>query len=211
MDKYLVLFVVIVLIVLGIIFLINNLDYFIKDPFTLYYAGGERHFRANLAEANKTIVYPNENSIRDVLFNPEVYKIKIAFIPNDTENAFYLASSFEITNKLGIIFKHFSAGQTGSFKEDDGSSCIMFYEEKQNKCFKSFPINSTDELVPTSIEPVILLLGPSYANQTAVTVKDNMIVLEGKDFSEIDRKYTDLDLATDKMLLVLMSDYQQAL
>jgi len=59
-------------------------------------------------------------------------------------------------------------------------------------------------IFPTSVEPVILLLGPSQANKTAVTIRDNLITLEGKDFSEVNRSYTDLDLVVDKMLLVLM-------
>jgi hypothetical protein len=38
-----------------------------------------------------------------------------------------------------------------------------------------------------------------------VTVKDNLITVEGKDLSEVNRNYNDLDLAVDKMLLVLMT------
>jgi hypothetical protein len=81
---------------------------------------------------------------------------------------------------------------------------MLFFQEKKTKCFKSLPINSTDELIPTDVEPVILLLGPSRTNQTGVTVKGNLITLEGKDFSQVNRNYNDLDLAVDKMLLVLM-------
>ncbi|NIM46659.1 MAG: hypothetical protein GTN40_00660 [Candidatus Aenigmarchaeota archaeon] len=196
--------VIIAIIVIAFVFLLNNLGTF-KDPYSLYYEGDIRHFRANLFEANKTPVYPNEDAIKDVLLNPEVYKIYIAFIPNETENAFYVASSFETTNKLGIVYRHYYKGQTGSFKDVDGSSCMLFFEDEEVRCFKSLPINSTDELIPTPIEPVILLLGPSYANQTSVIVNNNLIILQGRDFSEIDRKYTDLDLAVDKMLLVLMT------
>jgi hypothetical protein len=81
---------------------------------------------------------------------------------------------------------------------------MLFFQEKKTKCFKSLPINSTDELVSTDVEPAILLLGPSRANQTGVTVKGNLIILEGKDFSQVNRNYNDLDLVVDKMLLVLM-------
>ena len=203
MKKEISIFTLIVMIIVIVIFLINS--GFFRDPYSLYYEGDLRHFRANLFEANKTSVYPNENSIKDVLLNPEVYKIYIAYFPNETENAFYLASSFEITNKLGIVYRHYYKGQAGSFKDEDGSSCILFFEDNQVRCFKSFPINSTDELIPTPIEPVILLLGPSHANRTAITVNNSLITLEGKDFSEIDRKYTDLDLAVGKMFLILMS------
>jgi len=171
-----------------------------------YYAGDVRHFRGNLNEAEKISVYPNEEAIKNVLLNQSVYKIYIAFFPNETENAYYYASSFEITNKLAIIFRYILGENVGTFKDIDESSCLIFYPDKQIRCFKSLPINSTYELVPTYIEPVILLLGPFHANKTAVTVDDYLIILEGKSFEEADRTYTDLDLAVDKMLLVLMED-----
>jgi len=173
-----------------------------------YYAGDIRHFRGNLIEAEKVNVYPNESAIKDVLLNPEVYKIYIAFFPNETENSYYYASSFELTNKLGIIFRHKFQGNesVGIVEEKDESQCFIFYSIGKPKCFKSFPINSTDDLIPTKVEPVILLLGPSHANKTAVTVENNLIIAEGKDFSKVNRNYVDLDLSVDKILLVLMED-----
>ena len=50
--------------------------------------------------------------------------------------------------------------------------------------------------------PVIFL---TASDETSVTLKDNIIYIKGKDFSEVDRKYTDLDLATGKFLMVLMN------
>lgn len=169
-----------------------------------YYAGDVRNFRANLDEAAKVPVYPNEMSVIETLLNPEAYRINIAFFPNDTENAFYFASSFEITNKLSIIFRNIIAVNVSTFQTDDGSSCLLFQPDNYIKCFKSLPINSTEELEPTSMEPVILLLGPSRADATSVTADNYLITVQGESFEEIDRKYTDLDLAVDKMLLVLM-------
>lgn len=169
-----------------------------------YYAGDVRNFRGDLTIAKDVPVYPEQRSIRDILLNPEVYRIQIAFFPNDTENSFYFASSFEITNKLGIIFRNILGSEVSILNTDDGSSCMIFYPNKQIRCFKSVPINSTDELFPTSVEPAILLLGPSKANKTAVTVENYLIIAEGQDFEETDRKYTDLDLAVDKIILVLM-------
>jgi len=178
------------------------------NPHEKYYAGEVRHFRANLNEAEKISVYPSEESIKNLLLDPKVYKVRIAYFPNETENSYYFASSFEITIKLGIIFRHkFQGNQPVSiFTEDDESSCLLFHLGMSVKCFKSLPINSTDELVSTDVEPVILLLGPSHANQTAVTIEHHLITLEGKSFEEVDRTYTDLDLSVDKMLLVLMED-----
>jgi hypothetical protein len=205
MNKSLIAFIILAAIVFATFLILGSNSSDSVDPYSLYYEGDVRHFRANLFEANKTPVYPNESSIKDVLLSPDVYKIYIAFIPNDSENSYYLASSFEVTNKLGLVYRHYLPGNTSTFKDVDNSSCLTFLEEGKAVCFKSYPINSTSELVPTSVEPVILLLGPSDANQTAVTVKNNEIILEGKDLSQTDRNYNDLDLVVDKMLLVLMT------
>ena len=153
-----------------------------QNPKQLEFAGQLINFRADLLEAAKVNVYPNESILKEVLLSPDVAKIHIAFIPNETENAYYAADSFELAYKLTIINK--------------------FYKGFVIKV-ESLPVNSTSELLATKEEPIILL---SVSNRTAVTVKDNLIVCEGKDLAEIGRDYTDLDLAVDKLLLVLMKD-----
>lgn len=151
-----------------------------KNPKQLEFAGQVINFRADLLEADKINVFPNESVLKEVLLSPDVAKIHIAFIPNETENAFYAADGFELAYKLTIINKFYK----GFVIDVD-----------------SLPINSTSELLATREEPIILL---SVSNQTAVTVKGNLIVCEGKDLTEVGRDYTDLDLAVDKLLLVLM-------
>ncbi|OGI12177.1 hypothetical protein A3K64_02480 [Candidatus Micrarchaeota archaeon RBG_16_36_9] len=205
MKNSLIAFIILVAVVFASIYIYyNSSESIFKDPYSLYYEGDVRHFRANLFEANKTPVYPNENAIKDVLLNPDIFKIYIAYIPNNSENSYYLASSFELTIKLGLVYRHYIQGNTTTFKDVDGSSCLAFLEQGRSICFRSYPINSTSELEPTSVEPVILLLGPSQANQTAVTVQNNEIIIEGKNVTQINRNYNDLDLAVDKVLLTLM-------
>lgn len=207
MERTLIAFIIIVAVVFAAIFILNSVpkdSVYFKDSYTLFYEGDDRHFRANLFEANKTPVYPNESAIEDVLLNPDIYKIYIAYIPNDNENSYYLASSFELTIKLGLVYRHYLIEQPSTFKDADNSSCLLFSEASKAICFRSFPINSTSELAPTPAEPVILLRGPSGSTKTAVTVSNNLITIEGKDFSQVDRNYNDLDLAVDKLLLVLM-------
>ena len=174
-------------------------------PYERYYAGDVRHFRGNLIEAAKVPVYPNELSLVNVLLGSDAFKIQIAFFPNDTENSYYFASSFEITNKISIIFRSIIDTDVSTFQSSDGSSCLSFSSGAYVRCFKSVPINSTDEISPNVQEPVILLLGPSRANKTAVTVDNYLITVEGKSFQETNRTYTDLDLAVDKLILVLMN------
>jgi len=208
MKKSLVIFIALVAIVLAVVFILNNApksSTYFKDPYTLFYEGDDRHFRANLYEANKTPVYPNESAIENVLLNPDIYKIYIAYIPNDNENSYYLASSFELTIKLSLVYRHYLPVNVSTFKDPDNSSCLLFQEYERAICFLSFPINSTSELAPTSTEPVILLLGPSQANKTAVNVSNNIITIEGKDVTQVDRNYNDLDMAVDKVLLYMMT------
>ena len=195
------------LIVFGLIFVIFNSKALETppSPFEKYYAGDVRHFRANLQEAQDVSVYPSEDAIRGILLNPDVYKVYIAYFPNETENAYYAASSFEIGNKLGIIYKNLYQGDcnVSTEEEKDGSTCLLFCYTGR-KCFNSLPINSTDELVPTDVEPVILLLGSSHANRTAVTIDNYLITVEGNTFSEQDKPYSNLDLAVAKLILTLM-------
>ena len=208
--KKLILLAAAVMIFVAIVFILDSGEKEgLVDSYTLYYDGDYRHFRGDLLEASKIEIIPNEDAIRQILLNPEVFKIHIAYIPDDAENAFYLASSFEITSKLSLAYMHYFTGDVSTFEDTDGSSCLLFYYDRQTRCFNSLPINSTDELVPTPIEPVILLLGPSHTNKTQVAVEDNLITIEGSDFTEIGRKYTDLDLAVDKMLLVILGLNQQ--
>ncbi|MFH1473273.1 MAG: hypothetical protein ABIE55_00070 [Candidatus Aenigmatarchaeota archaeon] len=193
-----------VIVIIAVLAIVLSDPAFFLTPYQKIYAGGIRNFRADLNEAAKTPVYPNENAIKNVLLNPEVHKIHIAYFSNETENSFYFATSFEIALKIGLVYKNFMGVETQTIDDEDGSTCMIFYPNRQVRCFRSIAINSTDELNPSFTDPVILMLGPSHANQTAVTVYNFMIILEGKSFEEVDRVYTDLDLAVDKMLLVLM-------
>ena len=194
-----------IIIIIAVFLVISNPDIMLTS-YQKYYAGGVRNFRANLGLAADVPVLPDEKTLVDVLLSPDVYWINIAFFPNETENSFYFATSFEISNKLTIIYRNIIGSQISPFQTEDGSTCILFQPSRNVRCFRSLPINSTDELLPSPIEPVILLLGPSHSNTTAVTVEGSLITLEGESFNETDRDYTDLDLAVDKMLLVLM-DY----
>ncbi len=182
-------------------------------PYSRFYAGEWRNFRANLVEAEKVLVYPNDDALRQVLLKPSIEKVHIAFIPNETENAFYFVSTFEITNKLVIIYRSLYQGERDMdvFTTDDNSTCLAFYSRKvsnvlSTKCFRSVSISSIDEAFEISEEnePVILLLGPSQTNRTMVDVREYVVKVEGSDFSEVERSFTDLDLSTDKLLITLM-------
>ena len=156
-----------------------------QDPYRREFAGVTLNFRANLNKADKIPIYPNEKALRDVLLNDLAERIGIAYIPNEFENSFYLAASYELAYKLTIINKYYF---------------------QYAKPIVSIPLNSSADAFDISNEkmPIIVLLGPSRTNITSVSVKDYVIIAGGKDFSEVNRTYTDLDLAVDKILLVIM-------
>lgn len=119
-----------------------------------------------------------------------------------------MVSSYELTFKLVIIYKYYFQG-LGTINvtenQDSQETCLYFSQTKRTVCIQSVSLNSTSEITSNEFEHAILLLGPSQTNETSVRVEDNIIKVSGKSFEEDTRKYTDLDLAVDKILLVLMS------
>lgn len=160
-----------------------------QDPFQKTFGGVDLHFRANLVEAEKVPVYPNETVLRGILLNKNVEEIGIAYISNETENSYYLVASYELAYKLTIINKYYF---------------------NRTKSIDSIPVNSSLEALSMASfqKPIIMLVGPSETNQTLVNVVSYLITVQGKSFEEdkLNRTYNDLDLATDKLLLVLMKE-----
>lgn len=153
----------------------------------LQFAGQTFNFRSNLTEATTVPVLPDETSLSDTLLQPDVHTVYMAFLPNDAENGYYAVTGYGLAYKLTIIYRHFFGSPPA---------------------IETLTLNSTDELNASTIPastPVIWLRGPAAgANTTAVTVNGNLVSVEGADLSEINRTYTDLDLAAEKLLLVLM-------
>jgi len=162
-----------------------------SDPYHKSFAGLNLEFRANLDEAENVTVYPNETILKNILLSDDVKEIGIAYIPNDTENSFYYADSYELAYKLTIINRYYF---------------------NKTKIIDSLPLNFSSNAFDkaSSQRPVILLLGQSQTNITSIEVYPTsyVIILKGKSFqeAELNRTYTDLDLATDKLLLVLMKE-----
>ena len=150
------------------------------------FAGETLHFRANLTEADLVPVYPDENYVKGLFFKPKLGKIQIAFIPKDGENGFYGVAGYELAYKLVKI--------------------NQYYFQQTVIPVETLQLNSTGEINKLTNEEGmnILMLGPSNAKETSVKVEGNLVILSGVDFSEVDRDYTDLDLAVDKFLLILM-------
>ena len=194
------------LILISLIFLIIIFSACVQDPYKRDFAGVTLRFRANLNEADKVPVYPNETALGRLLMNSEIKRIVISYIPNDSENPYYLAASYEIAYKLTIIYKYYYGDTRVIDTGNENETCLLFIETNRTMCIQPLAIDSKDELITTDVQPAFLLLGPSQTNETSVRVEENLIIASGKNFEEEDRTYTDLDLAVDKILLILMGE-----
>ncbi len=172
-----------------------------KNPYQLKFANETLNFRANLEKAASVPVIPDDSSVRSAILSDNVNKISLSYVPNENYNGFYAVNSFEITYKLLIIFKYYYGINGYVYEGDNKENCMFFEETAKTICISSEPVSSENDMISKSSEPVIFM---SPSNETSVSLKNNVIYLKGKDFSEKGRTYTDLDLATDKFLMVLM-------
>lgn len=177
-----------------------------KNPYQMEFAGEIRNFRANLNEAEKVQIYPSSDALKNIFFGNDVRQINIYYI-DTAENGFYEAPAFEFVLKMGIIYKSRRGNEGYSFGEGNRENCLFFYANNTSICFEKEVLKNAADVsgIKSSADnPAIILLGPPFSNKTAVTINNFTVMLEGKSLDETNRKYTDLDLATDKLLMVLM-------
>lgn len=177
-----------------------------RNPYQMEFAGEIRNFRANLIEAEKVQVYPSSDALKDIFFGNSVRQINIFYI-DTTENGFYEAPAFEFVLKMGIIYKSRRGNEGYSFGEGNRENCLFFYANNSSICFEKEVLKNADDVsgIKSSADnPAIILLGPPFSNKTAVTINNFTVMIEGKSLDETNRKYTDIDLATDRFLLALM-------
>ncbi|MFH0830005.1 MAG: hypothetical protein V1887_02505 [Candidatus Aenigmatarchaeota archaeon] len=163
-----------------------------SDPYRLTYAGQSMKFRANLQEAQNVPVN-DANAAREMLFDVDVKKVYLAFVPSDrtfrsvsgnaTYTALYGTVGFELAYKIGAVWG------------------VNFGEYAP---LETVVLNSSAEAASLATRETPLILMVAGAPETSVVVSDNMITVNGENMEEIDRAYTDLDLAADKLILVLM-------
>ena len=189
------------------------------------YGDYDINFRADLNLADKVPVYSyregevaqSENGISDLtsyIFDKKNYLFYISFLPSEKENGFYAVSGFELANKMVTAFKrHYKIDKPYIQNTNDGFMCMIFGETIEYDkvlCIKTVPLNTTDDIEnmvnSTAGKSVIFLKGPEAgATETSVIVDSRgIITLQGKDFSEDKRTFTDLDLAVDKFVTALL-------
>ncbi len=197
-----------VILAIVLIAIMGSLLYFFSisqntgNPYQIKFANETLNFRANLDKAALVPAYPDEQSIRNAILSENVSRIKISYVPGEY-NSFYAAASFEIAYKLVIIMKHNYGINGYLYAGEDNENCLFFEETGKRICIVSEPAESEDSLAANDLQKVIFM---TAANETSVSLKGNIIYIKGKDFSEKNRKYTDLDLATDRLLLALMKE-----
>jgi hypothetical protein len=149
--------------------------YFSQRPiYTINYGGIILNFRADLREANKVPVYPNESLIHEILWDPEIKNVTIVFM-NTTDVSLTAIQAFEIAYKLTIAYKMHNYFVTISAKE----------------------VNSFENLSASKENPFIALAPPSISNETLIETENNVIFIKAKTNKEF-------DLAAVKLMIIAL-------
>ena len=151
-------------------------------PYQLDYAEKRMQFRANLNEAGKILMEPSAEDLQKVLMSPNIKGIRVAFVPSENDK-FYAVSGFELAQKMQWVNMAIY-----------GSAIPI----------TNLILNKTDDAKRLASEenPIVVMQGS--ADETKVLVNGYVVYVSGKDMTEVNRDYTDLDLAADKLLLTLM-------
>jgi hypothetical protein len=161
------------------------------NPYQLTFGGAMLTFRANLEQAAKTPV-DDANSVRALLLDPNIEEVHLAYIPNQsaaprggTITGFYLVDGYELAYKLTAIYSTYFGGAVNII---------------------TLPLNSTGEALAAATKERPVIIMEAGRNPTEVRIDGNysIVYVRGADMSQNGRDYTDLDLAVDKLLLVLM-------
>lgn len=176
-----------------------------QEKHAFIFKGVELHFRGDLNKAAKIPVYPDESLIPEMVLSEKIEKITIA-IPNVTKAGYYAVAGYEIAYKLTFIYNSiYSPFSNPEVSEEKNYTCLYYKDFEKKICIGRIIFNKYENLKGESNETVIILLGEGLANATEITLKPekHVILIKGKSFSQENRKYTDLDLAVDRFLLVL--------
>lgn len=177
-KKQLFSLIILILILAGI----GGLIYYQTLPkeFKRYnFYGVELEFRSDLRNAKNISVYPDEQSILHKVWDPDIYKINIVYVPTkepSDENSVLGVNAFEIRYKLDVAYRQFN-----------------WINE-----FTRTELESFENITYTNDTLVIALIRPSLADETAVELNENVIYIKGKTPEEFDR-------ATIKFLMVALN------
>ncbi|MBU3904666.1 MAG: hypothetical protein KJ906_00760 [Nanoarchaeota archaeon] len=156
------------------------------------YINSDLTFLSNLDIAQNISVYPDEDTLRHTIFGYQVASLQFAYYDNDKEAPLYMKSLMSFASK----YTKMTYDRWGGYDMNGRITSVM--------------LNSTDDLPNATVEdPAILLLGPGFGKETHIIVVDNIVMVYGKDLTLRDgkyAKYSDFDLALDKIIMVLMEE-----
>ena len=180
LSKNILIFIVALVIILGSIFYYL---FFLPKPLkTWNYKGLMLTFRSDLRESNKVPVYPGETQVYLDTMHPLVKNVTIAY-KDVGEYGYYATEAFEITYKMRLAYMNLVGSEEGStFK------------------VPPFDVEVVEQYayLPGKIQnPIIALVHPVYANETAVRNEGHVTYISGKTYEE-------LDLATTKFLMIVL-------
>lgn len=147
-----------------------------KPMDTYVYKGVPMTFRADLREAAKVPIRPFEDAIFIDTIHPIAKNVTIVFKPAaETENPYYILEEIEVVSKMKIVYdlKGIEIG------------------------FNAVPVESYSNLPGKIQNPIIALVHPVYANETAVWNENHVTYISGT-------TYEDFDRATVRFLMAIM-------
>ncbi len=183
------------------------------EVYKLKFAGMDINFRADLKKAQDIPLEPDPEAVRNLMFGNPVSDVKVAFVADDKNAGYYGVTGFELQYKTVIAYKQFIFTDKSIVQEESGKQCVYFEKvlvggigTQRKICFETVVLNNTAEADSLATENSPILLMEAEAEETKVSVDKNVVRIMGKDMSQNSRKYTDLDLAADKFLLVLLNE-----
>ncbi len=182
-----------------------------KPVHAMNFHGLELHFRGDLNKAKHVPVFPDERSLVKMLLGKEVKRVTIAF-PNVSSGAgYYAVAGFELAFKLTVIYNSiYSPFHPPETEEKNGYTCLFYPDYQKEICIGKKIFADESELKAGRGEVIIALFAGELAHSTEIYAESSksVIYVYGKDLSQQNRSYTDLDLAADKLLLMLFSHLQ---
>ena len=172
--------------VMLLIFIVVTISGCIADPYKARIGDRDVQFRSDLNEARRVPIFPDESAARSLLLDPEKLTVGLVYVSNESVNGYYFVDSYEFGFKFTLITKE----RIGVAKRLVGLNITDISELET--------IKEENEL-----DAIVFL--EAFSNETSVRVDDDTVYVRGKDMSQNKRKYTDLDLAVDRLLLALLA------
>ena len=177
-GKHVTVFFLIILVAGGVYIIYR---YIPKHTTTYNFFGIEIPFRVDIDKANNIPVYPDNETIYNIMWDSQVENITIAYV-NSSENNKVAVEAFEITSKMKIAYQHI--GYLNGVYLD--------------RSFNGKEVDSYENISATPFNPVIVLIPPILSNDTLVMANNNVIYIKGTTMENF-------DLATVKFLMVALA------